>query len=67
MTEIYTRTEQGKVVGFALIAAEPKELAVIAIEGSINLNDLSKLKGLGIPDISVPGQSKDSGKKGKQE
>jgi hypothetical protein len=67
MTEIYTRTEQGKVVGFALIAAEPKELAVIAIEGSIDLSDLSKLKGLGVPNIPIPGKSKDSGKKGKQE
>ena len=61
LTEIYTRTEQGKVVGFALIAAEAKELAVIAIEGTIDLNDLSKLKGLGVPSIPIPGN------KGKQQ
>jgi hypothetical protein len=60
-SEIYTRIEQGKVVGFAIIAAEPKELTVVAIEGSINLNDLSKLKALGVPSIPVPD------KKGKQE
>jgi hypothetical protein len=60
-SEIYTRTEQGKIVGFAIIAAEPKELTVVAIEGSINLNDLSKLKALGVPSIPVPD------KKGKQE
>ena len=65
--EIYMRTDQGKVAGFAIIAAEPKELTVVAIEGSINLQDLSKLGGLGIPSIPVPGQSKDSGKKGKKE
>jgi hypothetical protein len=59
-SEIYTRMEQGKVVGFAIIAAEPKELTVVAIEGSINLNDLSKLKALGVPSIPVPD------KKGKQ-
>jgi hypothetical protein len=61
MSEIYTRTEQGKIVGFAIIAAEPKELTVVAIEGTINLNDLSKLKALGVPAIPVPD------KKGKQE
>ena len=61
ISEIYTRTEQGKIVGFAIISAEPKELAVVAIEGSINLNDLSKLGGLGIPAIAIP----DQGKKGK--
>jgi hypothetical protein len=60
-SEIYTRTEQGKIVGFAIIAAEPKELTVVAIEGTINLNDLSKLKALGVPSIPVPD------KKGKQE
>jgi hypothetical protein len=60
-SEIYTRTEQGKVVGFAIIAAEPKELTVVAIEGSIDLKDLSKLKSLGVPSIPVPD------KKGKQE
>lgn len=60
-SEIYTRTDQGKVVGFAIIAAEPKELTVVAIEGTIDLNDLSKLKALGVPSIPVPD------KKGKQQ
>jgi len=60
-SEIYTRIEKGKVVGFAIIAAEPKELTVVAIEGSIDLNDLSKLKALGVPSIPVPD------KKGKQQ
>jgi len=53
LVEVYTRTEQGKVVGFAIIAAEARELAVIAIEGAINLSDLSKLRGLGIPDLPI--------------
>jgi hypothetical protein len=61
ISEIYTRIEQGKVVGFAIIAAEPKELTVVAIEGTIDLNDLSKLKALGVPSIPVPD------KKGKQQ
>jgi hypothetical protein len=67
MSEIYARTEQGKVVGFAIIAAEPKELTIIAIEGAIDLKDLSKLRGLGVPQISIPAQSKNPGKKGKEE
>ena len=61
ISEVYTRTDQGKVVGFAIIAAEPKELTVVAIEGSVDLNDLSALKTLGVPAIQIPG------KKGKQE
>jgi hypothetical protein len=65
ISEIYTRVEQGKTAGFAIIAAEPKELTVIAIEGNMNLSDLSKLKGLGVPSIGIPG-SKDEKKKGKQ-
>lgn len=60
MSEIYTRIEKGKIVGFAIVAAEPKELTVVAIEGTIDLNDLSKLKALGVPSIPVPD------KKGKQ-
>jgi hypothetical protein len=60
VSEVYTRTEQGKVVGFAIITAEPKELTVVAIEGSIDLNDLSALRALGVPAIAIP-------KKGKQE
>jgi hypothetical protein len=61
ISEVYTRLEQGKVVGFAIIAAEPKELTVVAIEGTIDLNDLAALKALGVPAIRIPD------KKGKQE
>jgi hypothetical protein len=67
LTEIYMRTDQGKVAGFAIIAAEPKELTVVAIEGTIDLNDLSKLGGLGIPSIPIPNEGKNRNKKGKEE
>ena len=71
LTEIYMRTDQGKAAGFAIIAAEPKELTVVAIEGTIDLNDLSKLGALGIPSIPLPNQGKDRNdkdrnKKGKE-
>ena len=55
-SEIYTRTEQGKMAGFVIIAAEPRELTVVAIEGTIDLNDLAKLKALGVPSIPIPNQ-----------
>jgi Domain of unknown function (DUF4252) len=61
ISEVYTRTEQGKVVGFAIIAAEPKELTVVAIEGTIDLKDLAALQALGVPAIQIPNN------KGKQE
>lgn len=38
--------------GFALISAEPKEVSVIFIDGTLGLGDLQKLSGvMGIPDI----------------
>jgi Domain of unknown function (DUF4252) len=67
LTEIYVRTESGKVAGFAIIAAEPKELTIVAIEGTIDLNDLSKLGALGVPAIPIPDQNKNRNKKGKEE
>ncbi len=65
--EIYTRMVDGKVAGFAIITAEPKELTVVAIEGSIALEDLAALGGqFGVPQIPVSkGSSKDK-QKGKQ-
>ncbi len=61
ISEVYTRMDQGKVAGFAIIAAEPKELTVVAIEGTVDLNDLAALRALGVPAIKIPD------KKGKQE
>jgi Domain of unknown function (DUF4252) len=69
-SEIYVRNDQGKVAGLAIVAAEPKELSVIYIDGAINLSDLGKLSGLGIPPIPgaapSPKQTPDQSKKGKQ-
>lgn len=66
--ELYSKSEQGKNTGFAMIAAEPKELAVIHIEGSISLADLSGLGGqFGIPKLPLPEQKSDQkNKKGKE-
>jgi hypothetical protein len=57
-SEIYTRTDGNgtRVTGFAILAAEPKELTVVYIEGSIDLADLAQLGGrFGIPADAIPG------------
>jgi hypothetical protein len=54
-SEIFTRTEGGKITGFAIVAAEAKELHVVYIDGPIDLDKLSRFGGkLGIPPIPPP-------------
>ena len=65
--EIYSRLVDGKVAGFAIIAAEPRELTVVAIDGSIALEDLAALGGqFGVPQIPVPQDKSKEKQKGKQ-
>jgi hypothetical protein len=62
-SEIYTKTDQGKIVGVAILSAEPKELSVVYIEGTIDLAGLASLSGnFGIPPIPIPDQKKTKGK-----
>lgn len=57
--ELYSKTEEGKSKGFAMLAAEPKELTVIYIDGQLSLSELSGLSGqFGIPKIPLPAQGK---------
>jgi hypothetical protein len=42
-TEIYMLTKDGKPAGFLLIAAEPKELTVVHVVGSIDLASLQEV------------------------
>jgi len=66
-SEIYTKTENGQVVGFVILNAEPKELSVVSIEGTIDLSTLANMGGqLGIPAIPFVGQGNQGKKKGKQ-
>lgn len=52
MVEVYSRVENGKTTGHAIIAAEPRELTVVNIIGSIDLAKLSALEGqFGIPRL----------------
>lgn len=50
--EIYVRTEQGKPAGIAILAWEPKELAIVHLDGPVTLEDLVSLGGkFGIPNV----------------
>jgi len=46
MVEIYMMPSGAGPGGFVMFAAEPEELTIVQIVGSVNLNDLSKLQGL---------------------
>jgi hypothetical protein len=52
ITEIWVRSETGKMSGMAIINAGPRELTVVNIVGSIELSTLSELGGhFGIPKL----------------
>ncbi len=53
--EIFLKQEKDKIGGLVIIAAERKELAIVSIDGSIDLSELAKLGGqFGIPNGLVP-------------
>lgn len=55
--DLYMKIENGKPAGMLLVAAEPKELTVVYINGAVDLASLSDLGGkFGIPDIDLPDQ-----------
>lgn len=52
--EVYMMMSGNQVNGIAVVAADPKKLAVVNIVGSIDLEKLVKLSGkLGIPDLDI--------------
>jgi len=59
--EIYLRSQNGKLTGVTILAAEPKELTVVNIVGPVDLDSLAELGGhFHIPKMDV---GKDGGKK----
>jgi hypothetical protein len=56
-SEIYTKSDGTHITGLAVLAAQPKELTVVYIEGALlNLSDLADLAGhFGIPGGLLPG------------
>jgi len=56
LSEVYLMTEAAtqKILGLAIIAAEPKELTVVNIVGPIDIDKLSALEGkMGIPHMNL--------------
>jgi hypothetical protein len=52
--EVYLATAGGRVEGFALLVVEPKELTVVNIVGSLDLDKLRRLgDNLNLPHIRV--------------
>lgn len=52
--EVYTKPQEDRIGGLVIIAAEPKELTVVNIVGTIDLEQLRELGGrFGIPGVEV--------------
>ena len=52
--DVYFRMERGSITGLAVIAAEPKELTFVHIDGLINPEQLAALGGqFGIPKVEM--------------
>ena len=51
-SEVYIKTEGGKIAGLAIISAEPKELVIVSIVGTIDPEQLQELGGhFGVPKL----------------
>mgnify|MGYP002381389989 CR=1 FL=1 len=63
--EVYIRTEGGQIAGLTVLAAEPKQLTIVNIVGSITPEDLADLGGnFGIPRLDgMSGSKKSTGAK----
>lgn len=67
-SEIYLKNEGGQVTGLLIIAAEPKELTVVTISGSIDPAQLRDLGGhFGVPKMDVDGAKKSTGSTPKEQ
>lgn len=52
--EIYLMTDANKAVGLAVIASEPRQLTIVNIIGSIDLQKLHKIEGrFGVPKLDL--------------
>ena len=60
--DVAVKREGDRIVGLVVLAAEPKELTFVNLEGPINLDQLENLRGLGIPPI-IPKQTPPYGQK----
>ena len=68
-TEIMThKGPNGDIDGFLILSAEPRELTVVNIVGTLDMAKLAKLGGkFGIPKIAIDGKKDKHKDKGKDE
>jgi Domain of unknown function (DUF4252) len=53
-SDVYMRTEGGRITGVAIVAAEARELTVVNIVGTLDLEALAELSGhLGVPKLEM--------------
>lgn len=53
--DIYLNTDNGKVLGLAVVASEPRSFTIVNIVGRIDIDKLAKLEGqFGIPRVHDP-------------
>jgi Domain of unknown function (DUF4252) len=53
-SEVFIKTENGKIGGLAILVTEPKQLTIVSIEGTIDPDQLHELGGhFGIPKIDT--------------
>lgn len=61
--DVYTMVREGKIDGMAVLVAEPNELTVVNIVGTIDLEKLAALSGtMGIPKVKIDFSAGDSAK-----
>ena len=66
-SEVYLKKDGNELGGIVVIAAEPKELTIVDIDGPINPEELSELGGhMGIPKFGKEKAKPDKGSKGDQ-
>ena len=53
-SEVYLKTENGKIGGLVILVTEPKQLTIVSIEGTIDPDQLNELGGhFGIPKVDT--------------
>jgi hypothetical protein len=63
-SEVYLQKNGSQIGGLFVIAAEPKELTIVHIDGPIDPEELSQLGGhMGIPKIGIKHEGQKSGRK----
>ena len=53
--DVFINTDDGKILGMAVVVSEPRSFTIVNIIGSIDIDKLAKLEGqFGIPRVSQP-------------